>query len=465
MNRVKGKSREKGEGGFVLFACRCTTSLLRLFVYCSNLVPQMNKFFALVDCNNFYASCERVFNPKLEGKPVVVLSNNDGCVIARSEEAKQIGIKMGQPAFQSEHLFKKHGVLVFSSNYSLYGDMSDRVMETLEQFTSDIEVYSIDEAFLALPYSGSDAMTDHARQIRQTVKKWTGIPVSIGIGPTKTLAKIASKIGKKNPLMKGVFNIAEHERMEEILGKFPVGDIWGVGPRYEVFLKRHGINTALQLRNAHDAWVKKHMTVMGLRTVMELRGTPCFSLEEMPVPKKGIVSSRSFGKPVESIDELKEALATYASCAAEKLRSQHSAASILHVFLMTNRFKKNEPQYYSSSTTILPIASSYTPELIRFSHEQLEKIYKPGYRYKKIGVFLAEIVSQDRIQLNLLSLDYPHERNRILMQVVDKINQRLGPDSVRFAAEGMKQEWHMRRRLLSPRYTTQWSEIPVVKTT
>ncbi|MBN1902493.1 Y-family DNA polymerase, partial [Candidatus Sumerlaeota bacterium] len=367
----------------------------------------MKKIFALVDCNNFYASCERVFNPRFEGKPVVVLSNNDGCVIARSEEAKAIGVKMGQPAFQSEGLFKKHGVLVFSSNYSLYGDMSDRVMETLEQFTSDIEVYSIDEAFLALPYDASEEITNHARDIRQTVKKWTGIPVSIGIGSTKTLAKIASKIGKKNPSLKGVFNIAEHERMDEILGKFPVGDIWGVGPRYEAFLKKHGINTALQLKNSSDAWVKKHMSVMGLRTVMELRGVPCFSLEEMPVPKKGIMSSRSFGRPVESLDELKEALASYTACAAEKLRSQNSAASILHVFLMTNRFKKNEPQYYSSSTTVLPIPSSYTPEMIRFAQEQLEKIYKSGYRYKKIGVFLAEIVSQDRIQLNLLSLDYP----------------------------------------------------------
>lgn len=425
----------------------------------------MKNLFALVDCNNFYVSCERVFNPKLEGKPVIVLSNNDGCVIARSEEAKSLGIKMGQPAFQSEQLFKKHGVLVFSSNYSLYGDMSDRVMETLEQFTSDIEVYSIDEAFLVLPYNNCDEITDYARKIRQTVKKWTGIPVSIGIGPTKTLAKIASKIGKKNPALNGVLNIADHARIDEILDKVPVGDIWGVGPRYEAFLKRHGINTAFQFKNAHDAWVKKNMTVMGLRTVMELRGVPCFSLEEMPVPKKGIMSSRSFGRPVESLDELKEALATYAACAAEKLRSQHSAATILHVFLMTNRFKKNEPQYYSSSTTILPIASSYTPELIRFAQEQLGKIYKPGFRYKKIGVFLAEIVSQDRIQLNLLSLDYPHERNKTLMQLVDKINRRLGPDTVRFAAEGMKKEWHMRRRLLSPRYTTKWSEIPVVKTT
>jgi len=424
----------------------------------------MKKIFALVDCNNFYASCERVFNPRLEGKPVVVLSNNDGCVIARSEETKALGIKMGQPAFKSEKLFKKHGILVYSSNYALYGDMSDRVMETLRQFARDMEIYSIDEAFLSLPYTTPEQMTDYAREIRKTVKKWTGIPVSIGIGPTKTLAKVASKIAKKYARFKGVFNITDHEKTDQILEKFPVGDIWGVGPRYEAFLKRHGIKNALQLKRAHDAWVKKHLTVMGLRTVMELRGVPCFSLEQMPAARKGIMSSRSFGRPVESLDELKEALATYTAIAAEKLRSQHSAATILHVFLMTNRFKKNEPQYYSSSTTILPVASSYTPELIRFACEQLEKIYKPGYRYKKIGVFLAEIVSQDRIQLNLLSLDYPHERNKTLMQVVDKMNQRLGPGTVQFGAEGTRKEWHMRRKLLSPRYTTQWSEIPVVKT-
>jgi len=423
----------------------------------------MKKVFALVDCNNFYVSCERVFNPALEGRAVVVLSNNDGCVIARSEEAKALGIKMGAPAFKMEHEFRKYGVLVYSSNYALYGDMSDRVMQTLEQFTKRLEVYSIDEAFLSLNSSSHEEMTEYGRLIRYIIKKWTGIPVAVGIGPTKTLAKIAGKIGKKNPQLKGVFDIANHPRMDEILNAFPVGDVWGVGPQYEALLKRHGILTALQLKCAQDAWVKKHLTVMGLRTVMELRGVSCFSLEEMPMAKKGIMSSRSFGRPVESLDELKESIATYVAYAAEKLRQQHSAASILHVFLLTNRFKTEEPQYGNSATTILPVPSSYTPDLIRSAQELLEKIYKPGYRYKKTGVFLTEIVPQDRIQTNLLVPDYPHEKNRTLMKMVDHINARWGPDTVRFAAEGMEKEWHMRRNLLSPRFTTQWSEIPIVK--
>ena len=423
----------------------------------------MKQVYALVDCNNFYVSCERVFDPALEGRPVVVLSNNDGCVIARSNEVKARDVKMGTPEFQARELFRKNGVVVFSSNYALYGDMSQRVMSTLQEFTSRLEIYSIDEAFLLLEAASPERLVELGSLIRSTVKQWTGLPVSIGIGPTKTLAKLASRFAKRNPGLNGVFNLTDHPRLDELLNRFEVGDIWGVGPRYEKFLQKHGIHSALQLKNAHDGWVKKHMTVMGLRTVQELRGVSCFALEELPVAKKGIMSSRSFGKPVESLEELKEALATYVSRAGEKLRAQRSAASIVHVFLLTNRFKPNEPQYGNSCTTELSIPSSYTPELIWHAHRCLEKIFKPGYRYKKTGVLLAEIVSRDRIQLNLFSLDYPHERNKKVMQVVDDINSRWGTDTLRYAAEGMKKEWGMRRQKLSPRYTTQWSEIPVVK--
>jgi len=423
----------------------------------------MKNLFALVDCNNFYVSCERVFNPRLEGRAVVVLSNNDGCVIARSNEAKALGIKMGAPAFQHKDLFRKNGVLVYSSNYALYGDMSQRVMETLGRFTPRIEIYSIDEAFLSLEGFDSTSLTEYAHLIRSTAKKWTGIPVSIGIGPTKTLAKLASKVAKKYRKLNGVFDLTDHPAMEKILDSVDVGDVWGIGPRYRTFLVRHGIRSALDLNRAGDIWVKKHMTVMGLRTVKELRGIPCFGLEELPVPRKGIMSSRSFGRPVESLEELKQALATYVSRAAEKLRSQRSAAAIVHVFLLTNRFKPREPQYGNSSTAILPIPMDYTPNLIRWAHRQLGKIYKPGYRYKKTGVFLTEIVPRDRIQLNLFTQNYPHEKNRKIMRVVDLINARWGTDTVRYGAEGTQKEWKMRRNLLSPRYTTQWSEIPVVK--
>jgi len=423
----------------------------------------MSKVFALVDCNNFYASCERVFDPRLEGKPVVVLSNNDGCVVARSNEAKALGIKMGAPAFQLEDSFKKNNVTVFSSNYSLYGDMSERVMETLEQFTPDMEVYSIDEAFLSLKGIPPSEVTDYVRRIRATVCRWTGIPVSIGVGQTKTLAKAASKIAKNNPRTGGVFNITDHPEIDTLLDNMPVADVWGIGPRHEIFLKRFGIHTARQLRDAHDIWVRKHLTVAGLRIVFELRGVSCIPLEEMPMPKKGIMSSRSFGRPVEYLSELKEAMTTFVSRAAEKLRAQRSAAHILHVFLLTNRFKEDEPQYSNSATTVLPVSSSYTPELIRYAHTLLEILYKPGYRYKKTGVFLTEIVPENEIQTSLLVPGYPYKRNSEVMELVDRINARWGTDTVRYASEGIQRKWTMRRERLSPHYTTVWSEIPVVK--
>jgi DNA polymerase V len=421
------------------------------------------KLFALVDCNNFYVSCERVFNPKLEGRPVVVLSNNDGCVVARSNEVKALGVKMGTPAFKSRDLFKKHGVIVYSSNYALYGDMSMRVMRCLENFAQEIEIYSIDEAFISLDKMQPDQVDEFIRRISETVKQWTGIPVSIGVGTTKTLAKIASRIAKKNPEMGGVFNITDHPYLEKILTSLDVGDIWGIGPRYAKLLNSFGINNALHLKNSDDVWIRKHLTVMGLRTVHEMRGIECIPMELAPAPKKGIMSSRSFGRPVESLDELKESLSVYVSRAAEKLRAQKSAASVVHVFLTTNRHKKNEPQYGNSATALLPMPSSYTPELISWAISRLELIYKPGYRYKKTGVFLSGIVPEDQIQLNLFSQDYPHEKNQKLMKIVDKINSRWGTDTLKYASEGTKKEWKMKREKLSPRYTTRWNEIPVVR--
>jgi DNA polymerase V len=421
----------------------------------------MKEIFALVDCNNFYVSCERVFNPKLEGKPVVVLSNNDGCVVARSNEAKALGIKMGIPAFKCKDLFKKYKVYVYSSNYALYGDMSQRVMDTLTQFTPHIEIYSIDEAFLQLMGLTSVNLVDYARYTKSTVKKWTGIPVSIGIGRTKTLAKVANELAKKNPQYEGVLDITNHPQLDKLLDSVDVADVWGVGRKYTQLLKQHSIYTAFQLKNASDQWIKEHMTIAGLRSVKELRGISCISLEEIPLPKKGIISSRSFGKPVETLKELKEAVAAYVSRAAEKLRAQGSAASFIQVFLTTSLFKG--PQYSNSSSTQLPIPTAYTPELIYYAHQNLKKIFKSGYRYKKAGVMFSGILPEDKIQPNLFRPSYSSDRRKILMRTVDRINTKWGRNTIQFAAAGIKRAWKMRQFRRSPRYTTQWNEIPKVK--
>jgi DNA polymerase V len=421
----------------------------------------MKDLFALVDCNNFYVSCERVFNPIIEGKPVVVLSNNDGNVVARSNEAKALGVQFGAPAFECENLIKK-GVYAFSSNYALYGDMSQRVMNTLSGFAPEMEIYSIDEAFLSFSRLPSvKDLTGYAFQIRRTVKRWTGIPTSIGIGPTKTLAKLANKLAKRNPEHRGVFNIIEHPETDKLLDGVRVEDVWGIGVQYTKLLNLNGIFTALQLKNAPDRWVKKHMTITGLRTVWELRGHSCIPLEEVPPPKKGIISSRSFGRPVESLAELKEALASYVSRAAGKLRAQRSVALFITVFLGTNPFK-DEPQYHNSITSRLPVPTSHTVELIRHAHRGLEELYRSGFHYKRTGVFLTEIMPEDHAQLNLFSSPSSGKQD-ILMKTIDRINMRWGNNTVIYAAEGIQKGWRMRQLRLSPRFTTQWEEIPVVK--
>ena len=422
----------------------------------------MNRVFALVDCNNFYVSCERVFNPKLEGRPVIVLSNNDGCAVARSEEAKAF-IPMGAPAFKYEDILKKNNITVYSSNYTLYSDMSERVMSTLSRFTPEIEIYSIDEAFLNLTGFINYNLTEYAKEIRATVKKWTGIPTSIGIGPTKTLAKIANKLAKKNRMCNGVFDITAHPRIDDFLQTVDVEDIWGVGRQYTKFLKRHGIHTAFDLKNAPDYWVKKNMSIVGLRTVWELRGIPCIELEEVSEPNKQIIRSRSFGRPVESLEELKEAVSTHTTRAGEKLREQGLVASYISTFIETNRFKPEDPQYGNSSGRTLTEPTSYTPELIRYAIANLERIYKQGYRYKRAGVVLMGLVPQEQIQLNLLHPARPYNRDNALMNSVDRINSHWGSDTIRLAACGIKQAWQMRRSRLSRRFTTNWNELQNVK--
>jgi DNA polymerase V len=422
----------------------------------------VGEVFALVDCNNFYVSCERVFRPDLNHRPVVVLSNNDGNVVALSNEAKVLGIPFGAPFFKLSELIAGEGVAVFSSNYTLYGDMSRRVMDTLSSFSPDMEIYSIDEAFLALR-GGMDAVTGKGRDIRETVMRWTGVPVSIGIAPTKTLAKLASRMVKKDGSLGGVFNITGHPHIEEILAGLDVEAVWGVGPRYGGMLRSAGVRTVRDLMLAPDHWVRKRMHITGLRTVMELRGISCLALEDAAPPKKGIVCSRSFGRPVSSLDELSEAVASYAARGAEKLRGQGGAASFLTVFIATNRFVPEDPQYSNGVTVPLPAPSSYTPLMIRTALQLLGRIYRPGFRYKKAGVMFSGIVPQWDRQLDLFRPVRETERQQRLMRVMDGVNREMGRDSLYFASQGIARAWGMRRAYLSRRYTTRWDELPVVR--
>lgn len=415
---------------------------------------------ALVDCNNFYVSCERVFQPSLEGRPVVVLSNNDGCVIARSNEAKALGIAMGSPEFTIRKLLTAHRVQVLSSNYTLYGDMSRRVMETLGQFTPDMEIYSIDEAFLDLSGFDTRNLTDYARIIRRTVKQWTGIPVSIGIAATKTLSKIANHLAKKDPATGGVINLLETPDLETILDQVPVAKVWGIGQTYTQLLTEAGIQTAGQLSRTDDHWIRRHMGVVGLRLVHELRGRSCLNLDHCPPPKQSLACAKSFGHPVTTLRELKEAVSSYTSRVAEKLRAGQLAATTLTVFVMTNPFDQTTPQYSQWLTITLPVATAATPELIQAALQALERIYRNGYRYKKAGVMLTGLVPDTQVQPHLFD---PTDRGRLgrLMTALDQVNARWGSGTLRYASEGFRQDWqaHFHRR--TPAYTTRWNELPV----
>jgi DNA polymerase V len=419
--------------------------------------------FALVDCNSFYASCERIFVPALAGRPVVVLSNNDGCVVAQSAEAKSLGIPMGKPAFQCRDLFKRHNVAVFSSNYTLYGDLSSRVMSTLARFTPSLEIYSIDEAFLDLAGMPQDVIS-YSRQIRETVGKWTGIPVSVGIGPTKTLAKVANRTAKKDPAHGGVFDFISYPEPDALLERFPVEDVWGIGRRYTTMLARHGVTNARQFRDLPRDWVKKKMTVGGLHTQLELRGLPCLSLEEVAPVRKSVVSSRSFGRPVTTIEDMREALAMHVSRAAERLRAARLVANGVTAWLQTNNFIAGEPQYANSAFAGLPLATSHTGDILKIAVKILEKIFRRGFRYKKVGVMLSGLERLGNRQLSLLApATEPDHGSERLMATMDAINARFGRDTIRLAACGVEQGWKMKQAARSPRYTTAWGELPAAK--
>ena len=420
----------------------------------------MTKLFALVDCNNFYASCERVFNPALRNKPIVVLSNNDGCVIARSNEAKAIGIGMGEPHFKCQNLLIQHKVQVYSANFVLYGDISARVMNTLARFAPELEIYSIDEAFLSLDGLSQDPYT-YVNDMRERVKRDTGMPVSIGVAPTKTLAKIANRIAKKHST-EGVFCLIEQGDIDHWLGKIEVRDIWGIGGEKAEFLKRYGIENALQLKNCTDNWIKKYLTIVTLKTVWELRGISCFSLDEVLPDKKAIGTSRTFGYEVSTLDELSEAIAAYIAQASEKLRRQGSVCGYVQVFVETDRFK--EGKFYSNSVGIdITPPTAYTPDLIKAAKELIKRIYRQGFRYKKAGVLLTNLKSESRSQGFLFDETYKDTRKNRLMNVVDSLNRSNNSGKVFMAAEGIKQPWFMKQSHKSMRYTTRWDELLEIK--
>lgn len=421
--------------------------------------------YAVVDCNNFFASCERVFRPDLKNKPVVVLSNNDGCIVSRSAEVKALGVKMAVPYFEVRSILEQHKVSVFSSNYILYGDFSSRVMDTLANFVDredDLEVYSIDEAFLNLaPLMAYHDLEKYCAEIKATTERWTGIPVSIGIAPTKTLSKVANEVAKKYKGYNGIFYLDTPARTEKVLEATPVGHVWGIGYRLAYKLSEYGITNALRLRDADAGWIKKKFGITVLRTMRELAGTPCFFEGSVPDVRKHIASTRSFGKSVTEFEELREAIATYVSWAAVKLRKQKSAARGLYVFIRTSK-NQDRPQQHEGTFRELPVSTDSTPELIHFATEMLRGLYHEGYTYKKAGVMLSHISPRNEVQLNAFD-KIDREKSGTLMNILDRVNRRDGEGMLKFAATGLTQNWMMRSGMRSPQYTTQWKDLLLVK--
>ena len=422
--------------------------------------------FALVDCNNFYVSCERVFNPALRGRPVVVLSNNDGCFIARSEEAKSIGLAMGAPAFKSRELLKKHKVVVHSANFPLYGDMSSRVMSTLAELAPELEIYSIDEAFLDMSGFKRYDLDLYARSMRKTVMQHTGIPVCVGIAPTKTLAKVANRLAKKNPGYNGVCFLNTDKEVLAALAITPVEEIWGIGRQWSKFLHAQNLHTALDFARASPAMIRKHLHITGARVQAELNGKSCLSLEMVRPAKQSICTSRSFGRSVTAFDELHQAVATFAGKCAIKLRKEGSAASLLTVFICTSPFNDPEKKYWGTRTLSLHHQTQDSITIIRAAGVVLESIFRAGYEYKKAGVIVSGLipagVSPAILPLFPQELPLPDDRQKKLMTVMDSINQRYGSGSIQLAAENSA-GWKPHQNLLSSRYTTAWKDIIKVK--
>ena len=416
---------------------------------------------ALIDCNNFYVSCERVFNPGLKNRPVIVLSNNDGCAVARSEEAKALGIGMGTPAFMIRDLIQKHKVQVYSSNYTLYGDMSARVMQVIREFVPRTEIYSIDEIFADLSSLKYADCTLLAVNIREAVMRCTGIPVTIGIAATKTLAKMANRYAKKSMPANGVFCADAEWKLNDLLGFTPVNEIWGIGEQHQKLLAKNGFMTAADFIRAPADWVRKEMAVVGLRTQTELKGITSIKWTDAAQPKKNICTSRGFGKLITSKREVQQAVATFTSSCAQKLRKQQSCARRIHVFIQTNIHRKQDDQYFHSITLDLSVATNSTRELLKYAMTALDIIYLPGYKYNKTGVMVLDLIPASQVQLGLFDQGR-NEKEKATMKAIDAINQSYGNEVVRMATQEFNKKWKLKQDHLSERYTTRFEELMIV---
>ena len=415
---------------------------------------------ALIDCNSFYASCERIFNPKLLGKPIVVLSNNDGCIITRSSEAKALGIKMGDPYFKVKKIIEKNNIKVFSSNYSLYGDISQRVMEILLSFSPDVEIYSIDEAFLSFNGFKNYELLKYCKHIRKTIKQNVGIPVSVGVGSTKTLSKIANHLAKKDDNYEGVCILKDKKKIQEALNKTEIGDVWGIGRQFSKFLKNQKIYTAAQFAYLDRRWIRKKMGVLGEKTQLELQGVSCLDIELIPSIKKSCCVSRSFNRPLCTIEEIKESIVNYGSRAAEKIREGNLIAQSMNVFILTNYFNKKEKQYSNSIKLQLDYPTNNSMVIVKRAVDGIERIFKKGYMYKKAGIILHDLHNSSLVRG---LLDYDRPRSESLMKSLDEINYRYGSSTLKIAAEGIEKNWQMQRKKISPCYTTRFSDLMIVK--
>ena len=417
--------------------------------------------FALVDCNNFYASCERVFRPDLIGKPIVVLSNNDGCVIARSNEAKAVGVPMGAPAFENEELFKKHNVHVFSANFALYGDMSNRVMSILGEYTSGIEIYSIDEAFLNLAGFELFNLQNYGEEMQRRVTKWTGIPISVGIAPTKALSKVANRIAKKYPeRTKSTYIIDSEEKRIKALKWLKVEDVWGIGRQHTKRLQAIGVRTAYDFTMLDDSFVRKQMSVVELRLKQDLQGIPTIKMEEVQA-KQSIATTRTFERNYTELKDIKERVTTFAVSCAEKLRKQGSCCNSIMVFIHTNGHRQDLPQYSRNIVVKLPFSTNSNIELATFAVQALEQIFKCGYHYKKAGVVVMDFTPENERQLKLF--DDRNVKHIPLMKAVDKLNAMYGQQKLRLASQDIKKVWKMKQERLSPRYTTNLNDIITIQ--
>jgi len=411
---------------------------------------------ALADCNNFYASCERVFNPELKDKPIVVLSNNDGCIIARSNEAKILGIKMGEPVFKVRDIIDNNNVYVFSTNFALYGDMSSRVMSLLSDMSPEIEIYSIDEAFIN--FTGVKDSVQLASKMKSIIAKSTGIPISIGIAKTKTLVKVANYIAKKQTA-NGVYALTEQPQIENALKELPVSKLWGVGSRHLQMLNSYGINTAYDFIQLNEEWVLEKMTIMGLRMQRELKGDPCFGIDAYPSRKKNIRTSRSFGVKVKSLQTIQESIIAHAARCAEKLRIENSCARYVSVILRTNPFSKSQDYYCGYKSINLDIPTNDSMEIISAAKILLGSIYKKGLIYTKSGVIVGDNVPADQVQLNIFYSEQGKEKRKNLYKSVDFINQTMGRDKIQLLGQGIEKKWKLKRENLSPCYTTRWTDL------